>query len=71
MTATLTIHVSDDVRDELAARAAHLGRSLPEYLSDELTTLASRASAADAIPRIRGRRARFRPVDMPEVPHLK
>jgi antitoxin FitA len=36
----VTIGIPDDVRDELAAQAARSGRSLEEYLADELTHLA-------------------------------
>ena len=48
--------VPDDVRDELAARAALSGRSLEEYLRDELIALASRPSAALWISRVRARK---------------
>jgi antitoxin FitA len=54
MTVTITIrNVSDDVRDELAARAARSGRSLQEYLSFELRRIAASPSAAEAITRAR------------------
>lgn len=44
--ASITIRdVPDDVRDELASRAARTGRSLQEYLRKDLTDLASRPSA--------------------------
>lgn len=64
MPVTITIRaVPDDVRDELAARAARSGRSLQEYLSTELAALASRPSAAEAIARIRSRARHYPAVD--------
>lgn len=66
MPVTITIRsVPDDVRDELAGRAARSGRSLQEYLSAELAALASRPSAAEALVRIRNRAAHYPPVDTP------
>ncbi|WP_137844960.1 hypothetical protein [Microbacterium sp. 2FI] len=54
MSVTITVrNVPDDVRDELAARAARSGRSLQEYLSAELRRLAAAPSAAEAIARAR------------------
>jgi plasmid stability protein len=52
----LTIrNVPDEVRDELAARAARSGRSLQEYLAAALTDLASRPSVEDVVTRARRR----------------
>lgn len=52
----LTIrNIPDDVRDELAARAARSGRSLQEYLAATLTELASRPSVEDVLARARDR----------------
>lgn len=52
----LTIrNVPDEVRDELAARAARSGRSLQEYLAAVLTDLASRPSVEDVLARARER----------------
>lgn len=52
----LTIrNVPDEVRDELAARAARSGRSLQEYLAAALTDLASRPSVEDVRARERVR----------------
>jgi antitoxin FitA len=49
-----TIHsVPTAFWEELAARAARSGRSLQQYLLDELTELASRPSLEDAIRDIR------------------
>lgn len=46
----LTIrNVPDEVRDELAARAARSGRSLQGYLAAALTDLASRPSVEDVV----------------------
>lgn len=55
----LTIrNVPDEVRDELAARAARSGRSLQEYLAAALVDLASRPSVDDVLARARERAAR-------------
>lgn len=54
--AAITIRdVPDDVRNELAARAARSGRSLQEYLWAELTDMASRPSVNDAVAASRQR----------------
>ena len=56
MSVAITIRdVPDEVRDELAARAARSGRSLQEYLRTMLTELSSRPSVADVIARARTR----------------
>jgi plasmid stability protein len=52
--------VPDEVRDELAARAALAGRSLQEHLRAELIELARRPSAAVLMERVRARKARTR-----------
>jgi plasmid stability protein len=58
MSGSVTIRdVPDDVRDELAARAALAGRSLQEHLRAELVELARRPSAAVLMERIRARKA--------------
>jgi plasmid stability protein len=63
-------NVPEDVRDELAARAARSGRSLQEYLQEylqaQLADLAHRASAADVLIEIR-HRARTYPPASPEA----
>lgn len=52
----LTIrNVPDEVRDELAARAARSGRSLQEYLASVLTELAARPAVEDVLARSRER----------------
>lgn len=48
--------VPDDVRDELAARAAHAGRSLQEHLRRELIELARRPSGDELLARVRARK---------------
>lgn len=56
MTVAITIrNVPDEIRDELAARAARTGRSLQEYLLRHLTDLASRPSVDDIVARARAR----------------
>jgi antitoxin FitA len=50
MPVAITIrNVPNEVRDELAARAARSGRSLQEYLAAQLVELASRPSVEDAV----------------------
>jgi len=52
----LTIrNVPDEVRDELAARAARSGRSLQEYLASVLTDLAAKPAVEDVLARARER----------------
>jgi plasmid stability protein len=48
-------NVPDDVRDELAARAARAGRSLQEHLRSELIELARKPTVDDVIRRARAR----------------
>lgn len=48
-------NVPEDVRDELAGRAARSGRSLQEYLREQLIEAASRPSVDDFIRRARER----------------
>jgi plasmid stability protein len=56
MSVAITIrNVPDEVRDELAARAAKTGRSLQEYLLRQLADLASRPSVEDVVARARAR----------------
>ncbi|MDX6555846.1 MAG: antitoxin FitA [Miltoncostaeaceae bacterium] len=50
-------NVPDDVRDELAARAARAGRSLQEHLRRELIELAARPSRDEFWEEIRARKA--------------
>lgn len=48
-------NVPDDVRDELAARAARAGRSLQEHLRTELIELARKPTVEDVLGRARAR----------------
>jgi plasmid stability protein len=48
--------VPDEVRDELAARAARAGRSLQEHLRAELIELARKPSVEDVLRRARSRK---------------
>ena len=48
-------NIPDDVRDELAVRAARAGRSLQEHLRTELMELARKPSAEDLLMRARER----------------
>lgn len=59
MPVSITIrNVPDEVRDELAARAAASGRSLQEYLRGELIELAERPNPEELMARIRERKRR-------------
>ena len=56
MSVNVTIRdVPDDVRDELAGRAARSGQSLQEYLRTMLVTAAARPAVGDVIARARAR----------------
>ena len=55
MVAITVRDVPDEVRDELAARAARAGKSLQEYLRGMLVDAASRPPVADVIARARAR----------------
>ncbi len=56
MPVAITIrNVPDEVRDELAARAARSGRSLQEYLAVTLAELVARPALEDAIAAARTR----------------
>lgn len=68
MAVSVTIrNVPDEVRDELAARAARSGRSLQEYLRSELIELASRPDMETLMERIRARKERTGTKLPPEV----
>lgn len=59
MPTSITIRdVPDEVRDELAARAARSRRSLQEYLRSELIELARKPDPEALIERIRERKER-------------
>jgi antitoxin FitA len=56
MSVAITVRdVPDEVRDELAARAARSGRSLQEYLRAMLVDAAARPPVEDVIARARAR----------------
>lgn len=56
MSVAITVRdVPDDVRDELAARAARDGKSLQEYVRTMLVEATSRPSVRDVIARARVR----------------
>ena len=56
MSVAITVRdVPDEVRDELAARAARAGKSLQEYLRGMLIGTASRPPVEDVIARARAR----------------
>lgn len=56
MAVVITVRgVPDDVRDELAARAARAGKSLQEYLRGMYVDLASRPPVEDVVARARAR----------------
>jgi plasmid stability protein len=56
MSVAITVRdVPDEVRDELAARAARAGKSLQEYLRGMLVETASRPTVDDVIARARAR----------------
>ena len=57
MSKTMTIRdVPNEVRDELAARAARTGRSLQEYVRARLVDLASRPDAETLLADVRTRK---------------
>ena len=59
MATTMTIrHVPEEVRNELAARAARTGRSLQEFMLAEIIRLASRPSVSDLMAEVRERKHR-------------
>jgi plasmid stability protein len=56
MAVAITVRdVPDEVRDELAARAARAGKSLQEYLRGMLVDSAARPPVEDVIARARAR----------------
>ncbi len=61
-------HVPDDVRDELAARAAGQGPSLQEYLLGELEHLANKPDVAELMAEVsRRKRASGQRVDRDSI----
>lgn len=59
--------VPDDVRDELAARAARSGRSMQEYLRAQLIDLAFRPEVDHVVGEIRRRARSYPPLDPESV----
>jgi antitoxin FitA len=57
-TAITVRDVPDETRDELAARAALVGRSLQEYVRSHLIELARRPDADALLARVRDRKQR-------------
>jgi len=55
MPAVTIRNVPDAVRDELASRAARTGRSLQEYLLEQLVDLASHPTVEEVVARARAR----------------
>ena len=55
MTVITVRDVPDEVRDELAARAAGSGRSMQEFLRAHLIEITARPSADDALALVRER----------------
>lgn len=56
MSVAITVrNVPEEVRDELAARAARSGRSLQEFMLQELSQLAARPSVTEVVARARER----------------
>ena len=61
MTVQITIRgVPDEVRDELAARAALRGQSMQEYLRGELERIATKPSVEAWLERVQERKAVYR-----------
>jgi hypothetical protein len=59
MATSITIrHVPQDVRNTLAARAAKDGRSLQEYMLDQVIRLAAKPSIHDLVDDVRRRKQR-------------
>lgn len=57
MTVQITIrNVSDEVRNELAARAARRGMSMQEYLREQLERFASRPTIDEWLASVRDRK---------------
>lgn len=60
---TITIrHVPDEVRNQLAARAARRGQSLQEFMLGEVARLAARPSVDELVEQVRDRKAGQPPV---------
>jgi plasmid stability protein len=68
MAAITVRNVPDEVRDELAARAARSGRSLQEYLLIQFVEMASQPTLDEVVSRARARveatRTQLNPADI-------
>lgn len=65
MSVVITVRdVPDEVRNELAARAARSGRSLQEYLRGQLIDLAHRPAVGDVVVELRRRAATHTSLDV-------
>jgi plasmid stability protein len=68
MPVSITIRdVPNEIRDELAARAARAGQSLQEYLSLTLREIAEKPDINTALAEIRVRARNFPPVTTAEI----
>lgn len=68
MPVTITVRaVPDEVRDELAARAARAGQSLQEFLSAELAALAARPSLIEAVLQARRDARHYPPIGPADI----
>ncbi|GEL95980.1 FitA-like ribbon-helix-helix domain-containing protein [Cellulomonas composti] len=67
MTSVTVRDVPQEVRDELAGRAARAGQSLQEYLKARLVDLAYEPIAAEVVVEIRRRAAAHEPLDYAEL----
>jgi len=56
MTSITVRNVPDEVRDELAARAARAGRSLQQHLRAELIEMASKPTVDELVATVRARK---------------
>lgn len=59
--------VPDEVRDELAARAARAGQSLQQYLTEKLTRMAESTDQEDWVRRARENAKRHPPISVDEI----
>jgi len=68
MPVSITIRdVPNEIRDELAARAARAGQSLQEYLSLTLREIAEKPDIRAALVEIRARARTFPPVTSADI----
>lgn len=60
-------HVPDEVRNELASRAARKGQSLQEFLLAEVSRLALKPQVEDLMTLVRDRKAGHAPVGRDQI----